>query len=193
MRCWKQYLMESGVDLCAMTETHFDQKKEKLFHQMFEDEYEIVTKIRRNRKRRDYGSGGVAVVVRKGNYTIAKAKKTVHEDVLWVEVKGMARRIFIAVVYIVPLKSSRYYKNGALRRELEEDIVNFGQKGMVVVLGDLNSRIGEGIVREGMDLTYQRVSKDKVKNDNGREWIKLTRNTGMVTLTGLYGQADYTC
>merc|ERR1712083_709391 len=105
--------------------------------------------------------------------------------ILWVEVEGTGRKMFVAVVYIVPTKSTRYVKNTELRRELEEDIMRYKQEGMVMVMGDLNSRIGE--------IEYYRRNKDSEVNENGREWMALTRATGMIILSGLNETADYTC
>merc|ERR1712060_543384 len=52
-------------------------------------------------------------------------------------------------------------------------------------MGDLNSRIGE--------IEHYRRNKDREVNENGREWMTLTRATGMVILSGLNETADYTC
>ena len=71
------------------------------------------------------------------------AKEKGSDEILWVEVGGIGRTIHVAVVYLVPMKSSRYGDNREVRRELEEDIIEFKEKGMVVVIGDVNSRIGE--------------------------------------------------
>jgi hypothetical protein len=76
-------------------------------------------------------------------------------------------------------------KNTELRRELEEDIMRYKQEGMVMVMGDLNSRIGE--------IEHHRRNKDIEVNENGREWMALTRATGMIILSGLNETADYTC
>ena len=102
-------------------------------------------------------------------------KKKGNEGILWVEVEGTGRKMHLAVVYIVPIKSTRYKNNIALRRELEEDIIKYKQEGMVMVMGDLNSRIGE-------ENNYWK-NIDKRVDDNGREWLALTRATGIITLT----------
>ena len=103
------------------------------------------------------------------------------------------RRIFVADVYLVSRRSRIYKNNNLVRQELEEDIIKFKKKGVVVILGDLNSRIADSMPSEGVTKSNTRENKDKVLNDNGRAWIRLTRSTGMVTLTGLFGEADYTC
>ena len=112
---------------------------------------------------------------------------------MWVEVEGLERTIYVAVVYLVPRKSARYGGNAEVRRELEEDIVEFRGRGMVVVVGDVNSSIGECVPLEGVVKSNVRKNKDKKTNENGRKWILMMRRTGMVMPTGFYGRAEYTC
>ena len=112
------------------------------------EEYQCITRNRRNRKRRDTGSGGLAVIVRNGWGKIKIAKEKGSDEILWVEIEWLGKRIFIAVVYLVPVKSTRFSDNPDIRRELEEDIGRFRNLGMIVVMGDLNSRIDD-MVPEG--------------------------------------------
>ena len=53
-----------------------------------------------------------------------------------------------------------------------------------MVMGDLNSRIGE--------IEGYRKNIDKKVDENGREWLAMTRATGITTLTGLEETAEYT-
>ena len=64
---------------------------------------------------------------------------------------------------------------------------------MVVVIGDVNSRIGDCRPLEGGEEGKTRRNRDMRMNENGREWIQLMRRTEMVMLMGLYGRAEYTC
>ena len=50
------------------------------------------------------------------------------------EVEGVAGKINVAVVYIVPKNSTRYGGNVEARRELEEDIIVFRARGMVILI-----------------------------------------------------------
>merc|ERR1711953_1631807 len=109
------------VDICCVTETHLDEKRERLLISILEDKFECLSRIREERKRGDYGSRGVAVMIRKTKGKIKTIKRKGADGILWVEVEGTGRKMFVAVVYIVPTKSTRYVKNTELRRELEED------------------------------------------------------------------------
>ena len=179
--------MEEEVDLCGATETRNNKERDKMLISGMEDSFHCITKIRKNRKAGDHGSGGLAIVVRKGRGIPKLAKAKGSDEILWIEMEGMGQKIFVAVVYLVPNKSSRYKYNGDTRRELEEDILRFKKDGMVVVLGDLNSRIADNQPSDGVVKNNTRENKDKKLNDNDKAWIRRMRNTDMVTLTDLFG------
>ena len=65
MRCWKQYIFEEGIDLCGATETRMNALREKQFHELMQDDFHCITKIRKKTKSMDYGSGCLALIVRK--------------------------------------------------------------------------------------------------------------------------------
>ena len=135
----------------------------------------------------------MAVFVRRWVRIPKVAKEKGSEEILWVELEGTVTKIYVAVVYFVQKESTRYEANADVRMELEEDIIEFRSRGMVVLIGDVNSRIGECMPQEGVREGKKRKNKDKKINENGREWIQMMRRTGMLMLTGLYGTADFTC
>ena len=51
-------MVEEKVDICCITETHLDEKRERLLISIFEDKFECISRVRKERKRVDYGSGG---------------------------------------------------------------------------------------------------------------------------------------
>merc|ERR1712083_413232 len=103
MRCWKQYLVEEKIDICCATETHMDEEREKLLIDIFEDKFECISKIRKERKKGDYGSGGLAILMRKSKGKIKLVKKKGNEGILWVEVEGTGRKMHLAVVSLSDL------------------------------------------------------------------------------------------
>ena len=70
---------------------------------------------------------------------LIKNKSGGSDEILWGEVGGLERKLIIAAVYLVPIKSTRYKNNGEVRRELETDIMKYKQEGNVMVMRDLNS------------------------------------------------------
>ena len=95
------------MDICCVTETHLDEKRERLLISILEDKFECLSRIREERKRGDYGSGGVAVMIRKSKGRIKTIKRKGVDGILWVEVEGTGRKMYVAVVYIVPHKINK--------------------------------------------------------------------------------------
>ena len=144
-------------------------------------------------KRRDPGSGGVAIFVRKDLGPAKVAKVGTCEDLLWVEVQGMNQVMFVAVAYMVPASSNWHENNPVLRRELQEDMLLYRRHGVVVVMGDFNSRIGESIPISSAQNCLTRQNSDKESNANGRELLNLMKICEVTITTGLYGLAGFTC
>ena len=111
----------------------------------------------------------MAILVRKGRGRPKLARYKGSDEIVWAEIEGLGRTIHVAAVYIVPIKSTRYKHNVMVRRELEEDIVKFSRQGMVIVMGDLNSRIGDHTEEHGVPSDKKRENIDKIVNENGRE------------------------
>ena len=82
MMMWKQYLKEEKIDICGATETHMDATREKEIEAVFENDYHCIMKRRRKRKRGDYGSGGLAVFVRREVGVPKVAKEKGSEEIL---------------------------------------------------------------------------------------------------------------
>ena len=116
----------------------------------------------------DHGSGGLEVVVRKGRGVPKLAKAKGSDEILWVKMEEMGKIIFVGVVYLVPSKSTRYHLNGSVRRELTMDILRFSSEGLVIVMGDLNSRIADYLPAYGGMGHKVRVSKDMGRTIMGK-------------------------
>ena len=123
-----------------MEETHLNKKREKMFREVFVDQFHIITK-NREMKDRDPGSGGVMVLVRKGIGNVTEIKRKRTAGLLWVQICCEGRIFIIAVVYMVPSGSVYYGLNEKIREELEQDLGEYKEKGIVIIIGDFNSRI----------------------------------------------------
>ena len=62
MRYWKQYLVEEKIDICCATETHMDEEREKLLIDIFEDKFECISKIRKEREERRLREWGASYI-----------------------------------------------------------------------------------------------------------------------------------
>ena len=121
----------------------------------------------------------------KETYVNSKKLNKKQDCLLWIEISCGHRKIYIATVYMVPVGSSYYEDNDKIRNELEKDIVAYKEQGMVIVIGDFNSRIGKLMSITADDKTYHRENVDEKENQNGRELIKLMNGLGMLILSGI--------
>lgn len=142
MRRWKQYLIEEDIEICCVTETHLNKKREIIFREIFKEDFNCIIRNRKDRKEGDSGSGGLAILIKKGLAKVNPILKKGSDEIVWAEVVGAGKSLFIATVYIVPKKSTRYVDNDEVREELELNIMRYKEQGTVLVLGDMNSRIG---------------------------------------------------
>ena len=85
---WKQYLLEEAIDICCVTESRLDSRRDGIFGEMFGDVFNCFIRSRRNMKRLDPGSGGVVVLVKKDLGKARLMKNGKCEDLVWVEVEG---------------------------------------------------------------------------------------------------------
>ena len=146
----------------------------------------------KDRPRRN--QGGVGFVVH-NSFNAKVPKGSTYEGLFWIEVTNNGRW-FIAVVYIPPDDSGG--KVDLLLDELVADIIEFGRKGKVMVVGDFNARMGElnnviaGVNITEEDRTYPRTSSDLVVNSRGRKILFRMNSAGMILLNGLSAKAEPT-
>ena len=193
MTRWKQYLLEEEIDICCVTESRLDARRDGIFEEMFGDVFNCFIRSRKHMKRRDPGSGGVVVLVKKDIGVARLIKNGKCEDLVWVEVEGKDTPLYIASVYMVHARSNWQSNNMLLPSELEEDIITFKNHGLVLVSGDFNSRIAETISAGYMSHRRLRSNIDKEMNANGRELLAMMFACEMTITTGLFGKAEYTC
>ena len=73
--------------------------------------------------------------------------------------------------------------NSLVWERLEQDIIRFRQQGVVIVLGDFNSRVGESIPLIATNRVLVRRNNDMEVNSNGREFMSVMRVCDMVITT----------
>ena len=86
-----------------------------------------------------------------------------EKDVIWVRLDktffGLNRDIFVAAAYRPPRESTV----GTFYSKLEKDITKYSSKGDIILIGDLNSRIGQ------LDQTISHIYIDELDNMNSRQ------------------------
>ena len=77
----------------------------------------------------------------------------------------------MTIVYLI-----RSGVNGDTLQELQEDIIQYKERGEVVVMGDFNCRIGEQsnymVMSDSEVLEIARCSEDKVETAQGRTLLE---------------------
>jgi endonuclease/exonuclease/phosphatase family metal-dependent hydrolase len=156
------------------------------------------------------GSGGIACIFKKEERVeISIAKYSEHEGTLWIERKQEGREpMYIAVVYLVPKRSTRQAMVPGAIDELVREVADFSARGQVVVGGDFNmwtdnspnvmrvrdveaaeERFGE------VARIHERESMHKEEScERGKTILKNMNDVGMVMMNGVRGEAtSFTC
>jgi hypothetical protein len=156
------------------------------------------------------GSGGIACIYRKEERVeIRIAKKSEHEGTLWIERKQEGRTtMYIAVVYLVPKRSTRQALVPGAIDELVREVADFSTRGQVVVGGDFNMWTGNSpnVMRvrdvEAADERFGEVARIHEREnmhkeepcERGRNIMKNMNDGGMVMMNGVRGEAaNFTC
>ena len=185
------YLIEHWVraDVCGVVETRFKDDGAQLVEELRSSGLQWFGKDRKGRP-----GGGLGFLVR--TEMRAKVWKVSRsENLLWLQMQG---QLFVAVVYIVPNNESTEINDVTLR-ELLEDITELKERGVVVVLGDLNGRIGEesNCINVGIAGTevseVARCSQDQDRpTPMGKKVLGMLNGVDMVVMNGVKERANYT-
>ncbi len=99
-----------------------------------------------------------------------------------------------------PVNTTRDTDSAEFLLELSNDILEFREKGKVIVMGDLNSRVGDlpsGFFVNGQHYEFSRKSADvnisKSARRQGRRLAESMNANKMIILNGVDGGGDYTC
>lgn len=110
---------------------------------------------------------------------IEECKGAAHPESLWLCVAGHRgeRSLYVGCVYMPPVLAAEEERHYAT---LMEDILGFQEKGQVVVLGDLNARVGSAAANFDVIGRFGETHT----NASGQRLIQLLRGTSMYALNG---------
>ena len=189
------------IDICAVTETKFKkgQGEEKMKEVIDEEIYMWLNKERAKQRSRG-GEGGVGFLVRKSAGQVQIEKVSNLFDILWIRVQVEEEILFLAAVYMSPVNTTRDTDAAEFLLELSDDILEFRKRGKVIVMGDLNSRVGNrpsGFFLNDRHYEFARESDDvdlsKGVRRQGRRLLELMDANRMVILNGIDGGGEFTC
>jgi hypothetical protein len=152
---------------------------------------------RRQRNKRNRGVGGGVMLIARDDLEPKKMKRTI-DDLMWVRMKRKGGGLmFVAVIYLPP--GNRWRTSNEKRlQHLEAGILLYGSQGQVVVMGDMNMRVGELTqtieLEEGKEVVIERVSDDKKVTRDGKDLVERMNAMGMVLMNGVDGRGkECTC
>ena len=131
--------------------------------------------------------GGVGLMIRKTCGEVEIMEKWSTEEMLWVRLHmGQGETIYIAAVYF---PRGIVEEGGSVIDQLAGTLTR-RQHQRVVVMGDMNGRIGQMSVRLGEGegrREIKRVSEDRRSDHQGRTLLDLFQREEMVVLNGVGG------
>ena len=188
-------------DLIKKVKDHhiFGTQETKLGKNTAAPDIEGYTKFRSDKiKKGAKESGGSVIYIKRG---IARGVRLLSKrsddsgDVIWLRLRkeffGLDDDMILSYCYIRPNANTEAYE--IFRNEIE----NFSRKGMIAVMGDLNSRIGckeilhsEIIVEDSQTIVKRlkipkRNCLDKKINGNGRKLTKIMSDHNLMIANGV--------
>lgn len=143
-----------GFDIIGLTETHTVEGQ----HDNIKIEgYHTICFHRPKHFKAKHGSGGITILVKHTLRSGVKMYPSKNKDYVWLKLGksyfNLNQDIHLCVAYIPP-QDSTYSKrlNQNLLDQVETDIYNYKKEGEVILMGDLNARVG--------------TSQDFIKNDS---------------------------
>lgn len=144
-------------------------------------------------------SGGVCLLYKEKLFTKITLMKS-SKNYIWCKIDksclGTEQDIFLCGAYIPPHNSTHYSLD--IFEELENDILNFGSEGSILLLGDLNARTGKYCDQldtntkhylhddpsENMLNISPRNNCDNILNNHGKVLLQICKNCDLRILNG---------
>lgn len=146
-------------------------------------------------KPRQGGSGGgVGFYVSNSIAPLVSAHTHTHvPEALWLELSSTRRggaHVMVGAVYLPPSTLDNRANIQSVYSALQMDIEAFKQKGEVIVLGDLNSKVGKASCAGDHIGEW---GEDEPANDAGQALIDMLKATDMYTLNGRHPSPSAEC
>ena len=158
-----------------VAETRFiEGRGSELMNEVFGPDFSWVGRDRKKQRARS-GEGGIGILVRRGLGEAKVLKVSETSDSLWIELKMTEATLIIAGVYLSPEYSKKEVAFIDALEELQGDILEFQSRGRVIVMGDLNRRIGDlptAITTNHHKVTMRRVKEDTTIHKQGKKTRK---------------------
>ena len=162
----------------------------------------IKQKIRDKKFKGPKIAGGLAIFVKEQIENLVQVIPNNNENSIWIKlgksVCGEKEDIYIGTYYVSPpnTKNSKNSRPVDFFSEINDEITFFKRKGIVLVQGDLNARIGnenDFIVHdkfdqqlgiENLDNQRMRNSQDQITNTRGKELLDVCKLNDFLIMNG---------
>lgn len=201
----------SKNDIVGLTETHVDDNAD-----IHVDGYSLYRKSRPKLQKARRNHGGLLILVRNNLKPGVKHLECINPNYHWVKLEkaffSLEHDIYMCFAHIPPQNSTYTVRTGdTVLEEISKDICNYSKQGMVMLLGDLNARIGEKsdlILNDDNDyvpnptdslpdsIILSRKSQDKHISPRGNGLLDLCMSSHMRILNGRTAgdcQGKFTC
>ena len=155
-------------------------------------------------KKAKRNSGGILVVT----------NKQISQHVSVVQLTNRDYDVFLCCTYISPRSSCRFKGDDVVKLNIiYNDVLTFQERGSILIMGDLNSRVGtqvdyidednethlelpdynyvdgsiNDVLEQNTNVIKDRISDDVIINDNAKELLQLCRSTNLYILNGRIG------
>ena len=132
-------------------------------------------------------SGGLLIYIKDYLSQMAKCIK-VSTDRVWIKLQQtttiIKNDIYICATYIPPHASSSYYLNDPPWPDLQRELSHFNKLGAVILIGDLNARIGG--FQSNLTGHLKRTYKDQIVNSYGAELMSLCTGFDLSICNGTF-------
>ena len=194
----KDFLREiNGYDIVGLAETHI--------HSYVLDDLHIPGFVRLQYINRQYNPksktapGGLAVFCKEDIKEYVNPVKSKNENILWVNIKkeftGLGKDIYLGTLYFTPSGNKESVQK--IYQSLEENILCFQRKGLIILQGDFNAHTNsvpdytesDNFV-EGSSDTFQHPVSTRNSEDNsqvdmrGEELLELCKSLNLNILNG---------
>jgi endonuclease/exonuclease/phosphatase family metal-dependent hydrolase len=190
------------LDVCVITETRFREGVgDSLMGEVINPEEYAWYGRDRKAQRSLSGEGGVGILIKKNIGTAKVVKVSKLWDMIWVKISLNGENIMVGGIYLSPADTTRETDIATFVQELETDIYNFRRIGKVIIMGDLNSRIGTApstIFGKEKTFSYKRSSEDEQKKMSraakrqAKQILDSLNASSMVVLNGTDGGGECT-
>lgn len=190
----KNYIKECD---CAVFVETWQKENVILFDQLTYSQLAVKSK-------QGHYKGGITITMKNSLRHLASIQMQEDPNMVWIKFKGkqlcLSKDVYLCVIYIPPAHSSSQSNKpdkNLIWDNLQESVVQYSNQGYVMIIGDLNSRIGSstGYLEPNKELdldsnlNYQesginRFSKDKITNTFGKKLLDLCRHNNLTILNG---------